>query len=285
MNYFSEEDLKKLNKPDPAAGKGENGRITIIGGSHLFHGAPLLSLKTAARVVDMVFFASPEPSIGEVASSLKSQLSAFIWIPWDKLPEYIEKSNAVLIGPGLMRYREQKVWQVGQSDKNLDEAGQKTKDITESLLKEFPNKQWVIDAGSLQTMDPATIPQNAILTPNKKEFERLFGVGINEENVQEMSKKYKCLIVGKNEETIIASPEEIRVVKGGNAGMVKGGTGDVLAGLTVALAAKNEPLLAACAASFIVKKAAEELYQKSGFAYSADDLAEEVPQVLGKYWR
>ena len=33
----------------------------------------------------------------------------------------------------------------------------------------------MIDAGSLQTMDPKLIPQNAILTPNKKEF-KLFAL-------------------------------------------------------------------------------------------------------------
>ena len=33
------------------------------------------------------------------------------------------------------------------------------------------------------------------------------------------------------------------------------------------------------------KKAAEELYQKVGFAYNADDLTDKIPEVLGKYLR
>lgn len=53
----------------------------------------------------------------------------------------------------------------------------------------------------------------------------------------------------------------------------------------MALTAKNPPFLAAQAASFVVKKAADELYQKVGFAYNADDLAEKIPEVLGEYLR
>jgi len=37
--------------------------------SRLFHGAPLLSLKIASRLNKMVFFSSPEPSLGKVAAS------------------------------------------------------------------------------------------------------------------------------------------------------------------------------------------------------------------------
>jgi NAD(P)H-hydrate repair Nnr-like enzyme with NAD(P)H-hydrate dehydratase domain len=55
--------------------------------------------------------------------------------------------------------------------------------------------------------------------------------------------------------------------------------------LVVALAAKNPPFLAACAASFLTKKAADELHKKVGFAYNADDLADQIPQVLGRYFR
>ncbi len=275
---FSEKELEKIYKPKADSGKGENGQVMIIGGSRLFHGAPILALKTASKIVDIVFFASPEPSVGKAAENLKSQLSSFIWVPWEHVGDYILKSETILIGPGLMRYH--KDGQVA-----CDDACQQTRTMTEKLLEQFPDKQWVIDAGSLQTMNPDLIPQNAILTPNKKEFERLFGLLMNQGNLEIMAKKYQCVVVGKGVETLVVSSKETVLVKGGNAGLTKGGTGDVLAGLTVALAAQNEPFLAACAASFIVKKAADGLYEKVGFAYNADDLAEKIPEVLGKYFR
>jgi NAD(P)H-hydrate epimerase len=156
----------------------------------------------------------------------------------------------------------------------------------------------VIDAGSLQVMDKRFIPQNAILTPNRKEFEMLFKFKMQNANfkmtiknsklikvLKESSQKHNCIIVLKLAQTIVCSPERCVIVDGGNAGLTKGGTGDVLAGLTVGLAAKNEPFLAACAASFILKKAADQLYKKVGFAYNADDLAQKIPEVLGEYWR
>jgi NAD(P)H-hydrate epimerase len=286
---FDEKELKKLFKPAGDSSKEDNGKVTIIGGSWLFHGAPILALKTASRIVDMVFFSSPEPSIGEVAKKIKSQLGAFIWVPFEEVGEYIQKSDAVLIGPGFMRYRKESQNLFCKQKKLCDKEGYKTKRITEALLRQFPQKQWVIDAGSLQVMSAEFIPRNAILTPNKKEFEMLFKSKIAIENskliefLKENSQKYNCIIVLKLVQTIVCSPEKLVLVEGGNAGLTKGGTGDVLAGLTVGLAAKNEPFLAASAASFILKKTADYLYKKVGFAYNADDLAEKIPEVLGKY--
>jgi len=302
MREFKEEELKRLFRPAANSSKEDNGKVTIIGGSSLFHGAPILALKTASRVVDMVFFSSSEPSVGKVAEKIKSQLGSFIWVPFEEVGEYIQKSDAVLIGPGLRRYhREIQNSKCKSQNENakfkmkLDETGLETKKITEKLLLQFPQKQWVIDAGSLQTMDKKFIPRNAILTPNKKEFQMLFNLKCQISNVKSKSKilnlvgkkakEYHCIIVLKLAWTVVCSPENCVVIEGGNAGLTKGGTGDVLAGLTVGLAAKNQPFLAAAAASFIFKKAADELYKKVGFAYNADDLAQKIPEVLGKYWR
>ncbi|MBU3935186.1 NAD(P)H-hydrate dehydratase [Patescibacteria group bacterium] len=284
MEEFCAEDLKALYKPATDSTKEDNGKVTIIGGSGLFHGAPLLALKTASRIVDMVFFTSPEPSVGKVVEKMKSQLGSFIWVPWSDKEEYIQKSDAILIGPGLMRYHSEKNHQC-KNHRICDQIGEKTKQLTHQLLQKFPQKQWVIDAGSLQVMEAQFIPKNAILTPNKKEFKMLFGRQPTKGAATELAKKYQCIIVLKGVEMIVCSPKKCVVVKGGNAGLTKGGTGDVLAGLATALVAKNPPLLAACAASYIVKKAADELYKKVGFTYNADDLAEKVPEVLGEYFR
>jgi len=254
---FNPEQLKKLYVPPPNSSKGDNGQVAIIGGSKLFHGAPLLALTVASRIVDMVFFASPEPSVGRVAEQIKSKLFSFIWVPWNKTAEYVEKSEAVLIGPGLMRTF-------------------KTRKITKWFLTRFPDKKWVIDAGSLQMMEPGWIPPGAVLTPNHKEFKSLFG----EADPKETVRKYKCTVVLKGRETIVFSPEGSVVVKGGNAGLTKGGSGDVQAGLTVAFFAKNDSFLAASSASYLVKRAGDELYREVGINYSADDLARALPRVL-----
>jgi len=165
VKTFDGNDLNRLYIPPSNSSKGQNGKVTIIGGSKLFHGAPLFSLITASRFVDMVFFGSPEPSVGAVAEKLKSCLFSFIWVPWEDTEEYIKKSDAVLIGPGLMRYRNDESQTNGDQ---LDKEGTETKKITEKFLKKFPDKKWVIDAGSLQVLDPSLIPIWQFLLPTKR---------------------------------------------------------------------------------------------------------------------
>lgn len=277
IGLFDSSDLRKLQKPAPESSGEDNGQVTVIGGSKLFHGAPLLSLKVASKIVDMVFFASPEPSVGEIAEQIKSKLFSFIWIPWNDLEKYMQKSDAVLIGPGFMRFKTERSQQKSNGN-GYDGEGKKTRLLTERLLKKFPDKKWVIDAGSLQVMDASWIPQNTIVTPNKKEYQLLFG----DLDISVAAKKYNCIIVSKGPETIVCSPIECVLVKGGNAGLTGGGTGDVQAGLTAALLAKNDPFLAACSASYIVKAAADELYKIVGTNYNADDLADRIPETFHK---
>lgn len=271
MQKFTGEDLKKLWKPREDSDGEDNGQVTIIGGSKLFHGAPIFSIKAASRSVDMVFFSSPETELEKIAA--KAQLSSFIWVPWKEVEEYVTKSDVILIGPGLMRYHKE-----NSNDKKLefDEAGTLTRSVTKYLLQKFPEKRWVIDGGSLQILDKTWIPKNSILTPNNKEFESLFNVQCSMSNVQEMARKYQCVIVGKGAIAYVSDGKTTFEINGGNAGLTKGGTGDTLAGLITGLAAKNPPLLAAAAGSYLLKKTAERLFAKVGYGFNSDDLSESV---------
>lgn len=58
MDFFDRKDLSSLYFPPKYSFGGQNGQVTIIGGSYLFHGVPILALKSASKIVDMVFFAS-----------------------------------------------------------------------------------------------------------------------------------------------------------------------------------------------------------------------------------
>lgn len=275
VKVFDPQVLSNLYLPPERSAGEDNGQLTIIGGSELFHGAPVFAIKAASRIVDMVFFASPEESMRDVSAQIKASVAAFIWIPWKEVNEYVKKSDAVLIGNGFLRFRSEKA---SYEERTLvcDDECLKTQQITHDLLTKFPDKKWVIDAGSLQVMEPEWIPEGAILTPNGKEYEMLFG----DIDVEEAAKRYKCIIVRKGPETIVCSHDESIIVKGGNAGMTKGGTGDVTAGLTVALLAKNDPFLAASAAAYITKKAGDRLKEANGYWYSAEDLADAIAPTL-----
>lgn len=282
---FREGDLKRLWRPDEKMTKFGGGQVTIIGGSSLFHGAPIFALKTCSRIVDMTYFASPDRD-KDVVDQIKANLGAFIWVPQADLDRYIDKSDSVLIGTGMMRVSSE---DGGKRWWKADE-GEKTKRSTENLLRKHFAKKWVIDGGSLQVMDPLMIPKDSVLTPNHKEFEMLFGESIDINNIEESSKKvavkaeeFNCVIALKGPTTVVSNGSDTLLVEGGSPGLSKGGTGDVVAGLTVALFAKNDALLSAVAANFLVKKTGEELEKKRGVMFNADDVAEMVPMIWKKY--
>lgn len=287
MKEFDQALLKKLSLPTKDSHKGQNGKLMIIGGSHLFHGASLWALQVASRIVDMVYYSSV-PENNQLVLEAKKEFRNGIVVPRDKIDSYIEEADCILIGPGLPRPEGEE-----QGDDN-------TKELTDDLLKKYPTKKWVIDGGSLQTIDPSLIPQNAILTPHRGELAQLFrfkiqdptgtfgsrfkieehNTELDQELVSQMAKEYHCTIVLKGREDIICSKETCVIVTGGNPGMTKGGTGDVLAGLIAALACKNDPFLAAATGSYLNKKAGESLSRKVGPFFNASDLASALPGVM-----
>lgn len=269
MKDVIEDELKNLYLPPKDSHKGQNGRLLIIGGSHLFHAASLWSLKVASRIVDMVYYSSVDEN-NKIVLELKKEFRDGIVVPRGKVDDYIKEADCVLIGPGLPRSEGQ---EAGDND---------TRELTTRLLTKYKTKQWVIDGGSLQVISPDIIPDNAIVTPHHKEFERLFKREGNEKTAAEMAQRYNCIILLKGVKDIVCSKDRCLEVTGGNPGMTKGGTGDVLAGLVAALACKNEPFLAARAGSFINKKAGDALYKKVGPYFNASDLADQIPQTMKK---
>ncbi len=256
--------LKEIYIPPSNSHKGENGKVLIIGGSHLFHAAAIWPAEIASKIVDMVFFSS----VDENNAIVKGKFRNGIVVPREKLDDYINEVDSILIGPGLPR-------------KDGELAGdQDTKELTESLFAKFPNKKWVVDGGSIQTVDPKTLPKTAIVTPHHKEFEILFGVEGNKQTAKEMAKKFGVIILLKGPTDIVCDGENYEEVAGGNAGMTKGGTGDVLAGLVTSLYAKNDAFTSAVVASYINKKAGESLFTKQGLYFNATDLLKEIPLVL-----
>jgi NAD(P)H-hydrate epimerase len=267
MNKFNPDDLKDLYIPASGSHKGENGKLLIIGGSVLFHAASLWALQVASRIVDMVFYSSV-PENNRLVEKEKKEFRNGIIVPRNKIEHYIEDAECVLIGPGLPR------------EDGVEEGDDDTKALTEKLFRQYPNKKWVVDGGSLQVIDPAVLPQNAIVTPHHKEFKSLFKAEPTAENAQKMANQFNITILLKGEKDYISDGAETVQISGGNAGMTKGGTGDVLAGLVAALYCKNKAYLSATAGSFINKKAGESLEKKMGIYFNASDLADEIPRVM-----
>jgi NAD(P)H-hydrate epimerase len=299
MKEFDFEALKKLYIPARDSHKGQNGKLLLIGGSHLFHAASLWALKVSSRIVDMVFYASV-PENNQIVLEAKKEFRDGIVVPRENLEDYIEEADCVLLGPGMVRTEERLVPTEDYMLKNISELdeieheGIQTYYLTKYLLKKYPLKKWVIDGGALQMAEPEWLAglSQAIITPHHGEFERIKLKSQNdkvknaiqnakiEDQVQVFANEYGCIVILKGEEDFVCSPTECVIVKGGNAGMTKGGTGDVLAGLVAALACKNDLFLAACAGSYINKKAGDELFKRVGYSLNSSDLVEAIPHVM-----
>jgi len=258
--------------------KGQNGKLLIIGGSQLFHAASKWSLDIASKIVDMVFYSSVPSNNSlikrwqkdELNPQLNQEAKINFWqgivIDRSQIESYLDEADCVLLGPGMERTTY-------------------TAKLSNRLLKKYPEKKWVIDAGALQMINPNLLNSNCIITPHQQEIEIL-----NQKNKNFDPKNYQasptCLLKGPIDQIFPGqndsetTSQKIISVQGGNAGMTKGGTGDVLAGLLAALYCKNQALTSSLIASYINKKAGDTLYKKVGPYFNASDLVEEIPQVL-----
>ena len=272
------EDSKTLKN---IVGKHAAGQVTIIGGSKLFHGAPLLALRGAARIAGMVYFSTPDED-KEVADKIKTGLSSFVWVPYEEAGNYIAKSDAVLIGPGMMRSH------IKEQNFVCDREGEATRRRCQDLFDKHADRKWVIDGGALQVVSVEKMPRGAVVTPNDKEFEMMFGQKIEEEiekrgeQILSLAKKYHLVILTKDKISIVSDGERVVKILGGNDGLVKGGIGDTIAGVLAGCLAKDEPIFAAAAASYLVKGAAEKLAERQGYMFNADDVVNMVPEIYGE---
>ncbi len=246
--------LTQIKKPDPNSRKGDNGRVLVIGGSRLFHAAAFWSASMASRLVDMVHFSSPVMENNELMRvRAKGKYWDGIVIPYEDIAHYIAEDDAILIGPGM-------------------ERGASTRDIVNDLLRQYPNKKWIVDGGALQEVDPILLTDSMIITPNHKELQ-LLKSKISNSNLQ-----IKSTVLAKGEtDTISCSApytmyHEPCTITGGSPGLTRGGTGDVLSGLVAGLAAKSDNFASCVVASYILKSASEELEHTFGSYFSPNDL-------------
>lgn len=307
MQSFNPDILHQLYLPPSDSHKGQNGKVLIVGGSTLFHAASLWALTVASRIVDMVFYASVQEN-NTIVHELKREFRNGIIVSRNDLDSYAEEAESILIGPGLMRTEVRS----GRGEvRNLEEInaledeGEQSYYLTKYLLKKFPQKKWIIDAGALQMMELDWLKETSghvLLTPHLGELERIAstvipaGAGIqlherdsglrqnddNYEFIANLVKEYNCMVLLKGEKDLLCSPKECIKIAGGNPGMTKGGTGDVLAGLIAGLAAKNDLFVSAACGAYINKKAGESLAERVGPFFNATDLANEIPVMMKK---
>ena len=129
-----------------------------------------------------------------------------------------------------------------------------------------------------------------VLTPHRREFERLFLVSWPESQTQrielakKLSKFYDVVLVMKGHRTLVAYAGKCYLNTTGNPGMAKGGSGDVLSGIIAAFIAQGlEPFLAACWAVYFHGMAGDMAVKERGeLGLLASDIIRFLPKAFLK---
>jgi hydroxyethylthiazole kinase-like uncharacterized protein yjeF len=223
--------VDRIHQRSKFSHKGGYGHALLIAGSYGMMGAAILASRAAARAgAGLVTTHVPRLGIDAVHLSVPEVLvSPDISDDHFSQPPPIENYTAIGIGPGL--------------GKNPI-----TKQGLVQLL-EVTQVPIVIDADGLNLLSTVDnwmekLPDQSILTPHPREFERLFG-SFNDQYSRlqfqmQFSIQNNCVIVLKGAHTCITTPGGIVWFNTtGNPGMAKGGSGDVLTGLILGLIAQG----------------------------------------------
>ena len=257
--------------------KGDNGKALIVGGSYMYHGAPVLSSLAALRTgTDLVYTAVPKNNV----QSTRSISPDLIVIP--------------LADSKLTRGSVNKL--LGQIPKDLDSAtigmGLAIQDVEalKILVKSLLDRdvRLSLDASALvKSILPIIKGKNVVVTPHSGEFYRLFGEEIPHEKklkvnfIEKIAKKYSVTILLKGQTDIISNGIKTFLnSKTDSCAMTVGGTGDVLSGIISGLLSRNRnPLESSAAAAYLNGLAGKFVQRKIGIHMVATDLIDALPYI------
>ena len=257
--------------------KGENGIVLVVGGSYIYHGAPVLSSLAALRSgTDLVYTSVPKINV----ASTRSISPNLIVIP--------------LVDQKLTLGAVKKL--VGALPRNLHSAtigmglAIQEKNSLLYLVKSLLDRdvRLSLDASALiPEVLPILANKNVVVTPHAGEFKRLFGLILSDSTserinlVEQNALKYGITILLKGPTDIISDGNVTYLCEKNTPAMTVGGTGDVLSGLVAGLLSNNRNCLeSAAAASFICSLAGKEIQSKLGLHITSMDLIDEIPNVM-----
>jgi len=237
-NYYltADEACSYYRHPQKFDHKGSNGHLLLIAGSRGKMGAAVLAAKAAMRSgLGKLSVLSPLCGIDILQNSVPEAMVEVNNGNYSISGYYELKYPTIALGPGLGTAPE-------------------TMSFLKALLSENPS-QMVIDADAINLLaaQPDLIkklPQNSILTPHPKEFERLVGPWKDDQEKLERLRGFvienQLICVLKGAHSAIALPNgNIWFNSSGHPGMATAGSGDVLTGIIGGLLAKGHAPMAA----------------------------------------
>ena len=262
--------------------KGDNGTVLVVGGSYIYHGAPILSSLAALRCgTDLVYTAIPKVNV----QSTRAISPNLIVIP--------------LVDQKLTRGTVRKL--LGQIPKSLDSTtigmglaiqdNEALKILVKSLIDS--DVRLSLDASALVSDILSLIPNtNSVVTPHVGEFKRLFGdsppsnLKQRISMVEKYAKEFSVTVLLKGPTDVISDGKSTYLNPKKTPAMTVGGTGDVLSGLVAGMLSKNrDSLESAVAATYINGQAGKIVQRKVGLHMTSMDLIDVLPQAMKPFDR
>ena len=257
--------------------KGDNGIVLVVGGSYIYHGAPILSSIAALKCgTDLVYTCVPKINV----SSTRAISPNLIVIP--------------LVDQKLTKGAVNKL--VGALPHNLDSAtigmglAIQEKNALLHLVKSLLDRdvRLSLDASSLIPEVLSLLAnKNVVVTPHAGEFKRLFGESPSNSKdarirlVEKKAKEYGITVLLKGSTDVISNGSTTYLYEKRIPAMTVGGTGDVLSGLVAGMLSKNRnPLESAAAATFINGLTGKSVQKKLGLHITSMDLLDAIPTTM-----
>lgn len=257
--------------------KGDNGIVLVVGGSYIYHGAPILSSIAALRSgSDLVYTCVPKINV----TPTRAISPNLIVIP--------------LVDQKLTRGAVHKL--LGAIPHNLHSAtigmglAIQEKNSLLVLVKSLLDKdvRLSLDASALiPEVLPLLANKNVVVTPHAGEFKRLFGEPpSNSKNeriklVERYAKEFGITVLLKGPTDVVSNGSTTYLYEKKIPAMSVGGTGDVLSGLVAGILSRNRnPLESASAATFINGLAGKAVQKKIGLHMTSMDLLDFIPIVM-----
>ena len=226
--------LGRVPPKHPWDNKSSAGSVLVVGGEPGYTGAVCLAANAAFRAdAGYVAVAAPRESLPTIETVVLEAVKR----PLDEVFVAVDRASALALGPGLGRSPERGT-------------------LVRRLLVET-DVPAVVDADALYGLEPFERAAATVLTPHEGELARLLGRDPEWVRahrlaaVAEAVERFRCTILLKGADTLVAGPEGGVLVRPVNtAALATAGTGDVLTGIVAAFLAKGlDARLAAAAAA------------------------------------
>ena len=277
MKEVDESLIKKVIVERPSdSHKGNYGRLLLVGGIYPYGGAIIMAALAAVHSgAGLVTVATDRDNIPALHAHLPETM-AFDVREKDLLSQQIAKADVILIGPGL-------------NDNSLGEQL-----LQQVFAQVSPQQVLIVDGGAISLLaglDPDFPAAQLVFTPHQKEWERLSGLEISQQTVDNSRAAVQALpqgsiLVQKRNGTRIwqSGAEDYFQLSVGGPHQATGGMGDTLAGMIAGFVGqfKQAGLLdRVTAAAYLHSAIADELAQQA-YVVLPTEISRQIPSWMKK---